>query len=208
MGGLLRLVQRGGEWAGPQPAHAPPHCTKRNSPMPTHQRPVYQSLYCCIMVRCSATYGASWRFWLLRLLNTLTYVLTYFLLTGITLPKRPKHSYNVGLCTASKGAATGRIQWHVTLQAAANWWIHCHDSRATWGTAGCSLLTKSMSRSCHIAGCKNSIHQKIVFTIFYFIFVFLMQFGLWLTSGSFRIIRYTCLKYIFRTFYINVVIQK
>jgi len=26
MGGLLHLVQRGGEWAGPQPAHAPARC--------------------------------------------------------------------------------------------------------------------------------------------------------------------------------------
>ena len=32
MGGLLHLVQRGGDWAGPQPAQAPPRCTKRNSP--------------------------------------------------------------------------------------------------------------------------------------------------------------------------------
>ena len=32
MGGLLHLVQRGGEWAGPQPAQAPPRCTKCNSP--------------------------------------------------------------------------------------------------------------------------------------------------------------------------------
>ena len=32
MGGLLHLVQRGGAWAGPQPAHAPPRCTKCNSP--------------------------------------------------------------------------------------------------------------------------------------------------------------------------------
>jgi len=32
MGGLLHLVQRGGDWAGPQPAHAPPRCTKCNSP--------------------------------------------------------------------------------------------------------------------------------------------------------------------------------
>ena len=42
-----------------------------------------------------------------------------------------------------------QIQWHVTqepcitLQGAATWWIHCHDSRAT----------------CHIAGCKNSIRH-------------------------------------------------
>ena len=34
MGGLLHLVQRGGdwEWAGPQPAQAPPRCTTCNSP--------------------------------------------------------------------------------------------------------------------------------------------------------------------------------
>jgi len=32
MGGLLYLVQRGGDWAGPQPAQAPPHRTKCNCP--------------------------------------------------------------------------------------------------------------------------------------------------------------------------------
>jgi len=58
----------------------------------------------------------------------------------------------------------GQIQWHVipepriTLQGAATWWIHWHDSRATYHIEGCSHLTKSMSWSCHIAGCKNSIH--------------------------------------------------
>ena len=31
MGGLLHLVQRGGDWAGPQPTQTPPRCTKRNS---------------------------------------------------------------------------------------------------------------------------------------------------------------------------------
>jgi len=31
MGGPLHLVQRGGDWAGPQPAHSPPSCTKCNS---------------------------------------------------------------------------------------------------------------------------------------------------------------------------------
>jgi len=31
MGELLHLVQRGGDWAGPQPAQAPPRCTKCNS---------------------------------------------------------------------------------------------------------------------------------------------------------------------------------
>ena len=32
MGVLLHLVQRGGDWAGPQPAQAAPRCTKCNSP--------------------------------------------------------------------------------------------------------------------------------------------------------------------------------
>jgi len=32
IGGLLNLVQRGEDWAGPQPAQYPPHCTKCNSP--------------------------------------------------------------------------------------------------------------------------------------------------------------------------------
>jgi len=31
MGGLLHLVQRGGDWVGPQPAQVPPRCTKCNS---------------------------------------------------------------------------------------------------------------------------------------------------------------------------------
>jgi len=31
MGELLHLVQRGWDWVGPQPAQAPPRCTKRNS---------------------------------------------------------------------------------------------------------------------------------------------------------------------------------
>ena len=30
MGRLLHLVQRGGDWTGPQPAQAPPRCTKCN----------------------------------------------------------------------------------------------------------------------------------------------------------------------------------
>ena len=32
MGGLLYFVQRGGDWAVPQPARAHPRCTKCNSP--------------------------------------------------------------------------------------------------------------------------------------------------------------------------------
>ena len=80
----------------------------------------------------------------------------------------------------------GRMQWHVilqphvTLQDAATWWIHCHDSRATCHTAGCSYLTKSMSWSCHIAGCKNSIrHIENRFSPYFIFFLFLMQFRLW-----------------------------
>ena len=32
MGEMLPLVQRGGDWSGPQPAQSPPRCTKCNSP--------------------------------------------------------------------------------------------------------------------------------------------------------------------------------
>jgi len=78
----------------------------------------------------------------------------------------------------------GRIQWHVipepriTLQVAATWWIHSHDSRATCHIAGCSHLAKSMSWSCHVVGCKNFIlHIENRFSP-YFIFWFLMQFRL------------------------------
>jgi len=79
----------------------------------------------------------------------------------------------------------GQIQWHVipqprvTLQGAATWWIHCHDSRAACHTAGCSRLTKSMSWSCHIAGCKNSIRHIENRISPYFIILFLMQLRLW-----------------------------
>ena len=51
MGGLLHLVQWGGDWAGPQPATAEALscCTKCNSP------PINgQCTYHCIMVRCAA----------------------------------------------------------------------------------------------------------------------------------------------------------
>jgi len=86
-----------------------------------------------------------------------------------------------------QGAATWRIEWHVipeprfTLQGrpTATWWIHCHDRRATCHIAGCSHLAKLMSWSCHIAGCKNSIcHIDNRFSP-YFVFLCLMEFGLW-----------------------------
>jgi len=50
-GGLLNLLQRGGDWAGPQPTQAPPLCTKCNS-TPTNGQCTNHR--CCIMVRCSA----------------------------------------------------------------------------------------------------------------------------------------------------------
>ena len=85
-----------------------------------------------------------------------------------------------------QGAAIGRIQWHViqepriTLQGAATWWTHCHDSRETCHIAWCSHLAKSMSWSCHIAGCKNSIrHIENRFSPYFIIFLFLEQFRLW-----------------------------
>jgi len=57
------------------------------------------------------------------------------------------------------------LEPHATLQGAATWWIHCHDSRATCHIAArCSHLAKSMSWSWYIAECNNSIHHlKIVF---------------------------------------------
>ena len=78
-----------------------------------------------------------------------------------------------------QGAASGQIQWHVipephiTMQGAATWWIHCHDSRATCHIAGYSHQAKSMSRSCHIAGCKNSIrHIENRFSPYFIFFCF------------------------------------
>jgi len=49
MGGLLHLLQRGVNWAGPQPAQAPPRSTKCNSPPINGQCTNHR-----IAVRCSA----------------------------------------------------------------------------------------------------------------------------------------------------------
>jgi len=72
---------------------------------------------------------------------------------------------------------------HCTLQGAATWWIHTHDSRATCHIVGCSHLAKSMSWSCHIAGCNNSIrHTEILSAKLKIVFrhiLFFMQFRLW-----------------------------
>jgi len=45
MGGLLHLVQRGGDWAGPQPAQAPPRCTKLTAHPSTASVPIIVLLY-------------------------------------------------------------------------------------------------------------------------------------------------------------------
>ena len=85
----------------------------------------------------------------------------------------------------------GRIQWHVipepriTLQGAATWWIHCHYFRATCHIAGCShLVAKSVSWSCGFRATLRSVRipcaiLKSFFAIFYYYFLFLMQFRLW-----------------------------
>ena len=54
MGGLLHLVQRVGDWAGPQPGQAPPRCTKCNSPPINGQCTNHCIPYCYMMVRCCA----------------------------------------------------------------------------------------------------------------------------------------------------------
>jgi len=45
IGGLLHLVQRGGDWAWPQPTQAPPRCTKCNSQPLTASVPITVLLY-------------------------------------------------------------------------------------------------------------------------------------------------------------------
>jgi len=45
MGGLLHLVQRGGDWAEPQPAQAPRRCIKCNSPPINGQCTNYRIVY-------------------------------------------------------------------------------------------------------------------------------------------------------------------
>jgi len=54
MDGLLHLVEGGGDWVGPQPVQILNCCIKMQQP--NHQRPVYQTPYCCITVRCSAVF--------------------------------------------------------------------------------------------------------------------------------------------------------
>jgi len=61
---MLSLPHRG-DWAGPQPAQAPPRCTKCNSPPINGKCTIFHRIiyifihhsppYCCITVRCFAT---------------------------------------------------------------------------------------------------------------------------------------------------------
>jgi len=51
---LLHLVQRGGDWAEPQPAQATPRLAVPNVTAHPSAASVPTTLYCCIMVRCSA----------------------------------------------------------------------------------------------------------------------------------------------------------
>jgi len=107
------------------------------------------------------------------------------------------------LCRIPIWRTFGRIQWHVipeppvTLQGAATWWIYCDDSRATCHIAGCSHLAKSMSWSCHIARCKNSIrHIENRFSPYFIFFLFLTQcLGFDERRHLYRL-RYTCFMYV------------
>jgi len=68
MGGLLHLVQRGGDWTGPQPAQAPPCCTKCNSPPVIGQCTnilLYNSR--CSAVLMCALKGYEGKFWTLAI---------------------------------------------------------------------------------------------------------------------------------------------
>jgi len=51
IGGLLHLVQRLGDWTGPQPSQAPPLCTKCNSPPINGQ---------CTNNRIAVGYNGAW----------------------------------------------------------------------------------------------------------------------------------------------------
>ena len=91
----------------------------------------------------------------------------------------PPGEFNVVIPELSvilEGADTGRIQWHVipkpriTLQGAATWWIHCHDSRATCQITGCSHQCYDHAT---LQGVRNaSAILKIVFRQILLFFVF------------------------------------
>jgi len=78
----------------------------------------------------------------------------------------------------------GRIQWHVisepriTLQGATTWWIHCHDFRATCHIAGAVTWWSQCRDRATLQGVKfHPPYWKSFFAIFYFLFLFLMQFS-------------------------------
>jgi len=94
-----------------------------------------------------------------------------------------------------QGAVTGKFnvmipELCVTLHGAATWWILCHDSRAICHITGCSHLAKSMSWSCHLAGCNNSIcHIENRFSPSFIYFCLFVVNAVWaLTSGGFRVV--------------------
>ena len=58
MGGLLHLVQRGGDWAGPQPAQASTHCRKCNSPPINGQCTNHLNGVCILTAVCFVRFSA------------------------------------------------------------------------------------------------------------------------------------------------------
>ena len=56
MGGLLHLVQRGGNWAGCGPAQSPPRCTKCNisTHVPTSYHSMWQYNCLCTLTGCQS----------------------------------------------------------------------------------------------------------------------------------------------------------
>jgi len=78
----------------------------------------------------------------------------------------------------------GRTQWHVipeppaTLQGAATWWIHCHDSRAICHIAGAVTWRNQCHDRATLQGIRilSQPYWKSFFAIFYvFIFCFLVH---------------------------------
>jgi len=59
MGGLLRLVQRGGAWAGCGPAKSPPRCTKYNNP-PINGQCTNYILFDVAPIKALTVGGMSW----------------------------------------------------------------------------------------------------------------------------------------------------
>ena len=97
------------------------------------------------------------------------------------------------LCFTLQGAATGRIQRHVipepriTLQGAATWCIHCHDSRATCHIQGSVTWRNKCHDRATLQGVTiNSIHHIENRFSHYFILFFNAVWAL--MSDGFRIV--------------------